>query len=87
MLGIPQDASGAFRAYRLDRLPREIFALVRSRGYSFFFESSLFVFNRNGVSIAEVPIVLPARTYGHSKMTAPPPSEAPATSSSCTWST
>lgn len=69
VLDIPQDASGAFRAYRLDRLPREIFSLVRSRGYSFFFES-LFIFNRNGVAIAEVPIVLPARTYGHSKMSA-----------------
>jgi dolichol-phosphate mannosyltransferase len=69
VLGIPQDASGAFRVYRLDRLPRALFGLVRSRGYSFFFES-LFVFNRNGLAIAEVPIVLPARTYGHSKMSA-----------------
>lgn len=67
VLDIPQDATGAFRAYRLDRLPRELFQLVRSRGYSFFFES-LFVLNRNGFSVAEVPIVLPARTYGHSKM-------------------
>lgn len=69
VLDIPQDASGAFRAYRLDRLPRELFDLVRSRGYSFFFES-LFIFNRNRRSIAEVPIVLPARTRGHSKMSA-----------------
>ncbi|MEI8342716.1 MAG: glycosyltransferase, partial [Verrucomicrobiota bacterium] len=67
VLGVPQDASGAFRAYRLDRLPREVFHLVKSRGYSFFFES-LFIMNRNGFSIVEVPIVLPARTYGHSKM-------------------
>lgn len=69
VLGIPQDASGAFRAYRLDRLPREVFQAVKSRGYSFFFES-LFIIHRNGFSIAEVPIVLPARTYGHSKMSA-----------------
>ena len=67
VLGIPQDASGAFRVYRLDRVPRPIFQLVRTRGYSFFFES-LFIFNRNSLSIAEYPIVLPARTYGHSKM-------------------
>lgn len=67
VLGIPQDASGAFRVYRLDRLPHGLFKLVRSRGYSFFFES-LFIFNRNLVSIEEFPIVLPARTYGHSKM-------------------
>jgi dolichol-phosphate mannosyltransferase len=69
VLGVPQDASGAFRAYRLDRLPREVFGPVQSRGYSFFFES-LFVIHRNRFSIAEVPIVLPARTYGHSKMSA-----------------
>jgi len=68
VLGVSQDASGAFRAYRLDHLPREVFMLVKSRDYSFFFES-LFIMNRNGFSIIEIPIVLPARTYGHSKMT------------------
>ncbi len=44
-----------------------MFDLVSSRGYSFFFES-LFVAHQNGLRIAEVPIVLPARTYGESKM-------------------
>lgn len=68
LLGISQDATGAFRAYDLARIPREIFGLVRSRGYSFFFES-LLVLARNGFGIAEVPIKLPARTAGHSKMT------------------
>ena len=67
VLGVPQDASGAFRAYRLDRVPRPLFDLVKARGYAFFFES-LFILNRNGFAIREVPIVLPARTYGHSKM-------------------
>jgi dolichol-phosphate mannosyltransferase len=69
VLGVPQDATGAFRVYRLDRVPREVFVPVKSVGYSFFFES-LFIIHRNGFTIAEVPIVLPARTYGHSKMTA-----------------
>lgn len=67
ILGIPQDASGAFRVYRLDRIPAAIFGLVKSKGYSFFFES-MFVFNRNKLSIQEIPITLPARTYGNSKM-------------------
>jgi ubiquinone/menaquinone biosynthesis C-methylase UbiE len=67
VLGIPQDASGAFRAYRLDRVPQGIWDLVKSRGYSFFFES-MFAFNRNNISIKEIPITLPARTYGNSKM-------------------
>ena len=67
LLELPEDASGAFRLYRLDRVPREAFARVRSRGYAFFFES-LFALARSGLRIAEVPIVLPARTHGESKM-------------------
>jgi dolichol-phosphate mannosyltransferase len=67
LLRIPQDASGAFRCYRLDRLPRQLFQVIKSNGYSFFYES-LFILNRNGFSVAEVPIVLPARTYKNSKM-------------------
>ena len=67
VLGIPQDATGAFRVYRLDRIPRSLFVLIKSQGYSFFFES-LYIFNRNAIAIREVPIRLPARTYGHSKM-------------------
>jgi dolichol-phosphate mannosyltransferase len=67
VLGIPQDASGAFRAYRLDCVPQGIWELIKSRGYSFFFES-MFVFNRNNLLVNEIPITLPARTYGNSKM-------------------
>jgi dolichol-phosphate mannosyltransferase len=68
LLEMPEDASGAFRLYRLDRIPRELFALVKSPGYAFFFES-LYMLSRRGQRVAEMPIVLPARTHGHSKMT------------------
>jgi dolichol-phosphate mannosyltransferase len=67
LLGNPYDTTGAFRAYRLSRIPREAFQLVRARGYAFFLES-LFILYRNGLVIREFPINLPARTYGHSKM-------------------
>ncbi len=67
LLQMPLDATGAFRLYRLDRIPPQIFKLVRSRGYSFFFES-LFILWLNGASIGEIPVVLPARIQGHSKM-------------------
>ena len=67
LLGMTYDATGAFRVYRIGAIPRELFTLIKSRGYSFFFES-LFLLHRNGYRIAQVPIVLPARTYGHSKM-------------------
>jgi dolichol-phosphate mannosyltransferase len=68
VLGLRYDATGAFRAYRLDRIPQEVFGLVQSKSYSFFFES-LFILHKNASRIHEIPIVLPARTYGHSKMT------------------
>lgn len=67
MLGISEDATGAFRVYNLKTIPRQVFQLVQSKGYAFFFESML-IFQRNGLKIGEVPIKLPARTYGHSKM-------------------
>ncbi len=67
MLGISEDATGAFRVYDLQKIPRAAFDLVQSRGYAFFFES-LLVLSKNGFRIAEVPITLPARTYGSSKM-------------------
>lgn len=67
LLGIKYDATGAFRVYRLDRVPRQLFDSVCSKGYSFFFES-LYVLQANNFRIIELPIVLLARTYGHSKM-------------------
>lgn len=68
LLGISEDATGAFRVYNLETVPKELFDLVKSRGYSFFFESLLIV-SKNKFSIAEIPIRLPARSVGHSKMT------------------
>lgn len=66
-LGVPYDATGGYRLYRLDRVSRYFLNTVQSRGYSFFFES-LFILHLNHYRIAEVPTNLPARTYGHSKM-------------------
>jgi dolichol-phosphate mannosyltransferase len=67
LLQMPYDATGAFRLYRLDRIPKEVFGLVTSKGYSFFFES-LTILNLNKYRIKEIPIALPSRTYGHSKL-------------------
>jgi len=67
LLDLKYDSTGAFRIYRLDRIPRELFSLVESKGYSFFFES-LHVLNFNKFKIEEMPIDLPPRTYGTSKM-------------------
>jgi dolichol-phosphate mannosyltransferase len=67
LLGVTGDATGAFRVYRLDRVPKKVFNLVTEKGYAFFFQS-MFIFSENALKVVNVPIVLPARTYGHSKM-------------------
>jgi dolichol-phosphate mannosyltransferase len=68
LLGMPYDATGALRLYDLRKIPRELFELTTARSYPFFYES-LFVLHRNGVRVREIPIVLPARVYGSSKLT------------------
>jgi dolichol-phosphate mannosyltransferase len=67
LLGMPYDATGALRRYSLDRLGIEWLKDVTSDGYAFFFES-LMVLNARNADIQEIPIVLPKRTYGSSKM-------------------
>ena len=68
LLNMPYDASGAFRLYNLRQINRNIFSLIKSNGYSFFFER-LFVLYFNKKTIFEIPIELPSRMYGTSKMT------------------
>jgi dolichol-phosphate mannosyltransferase len=67
LLRIKYDATGAFRLYDLRKIPPGLFKAIRSKSYSFFFES-LFVLSSNGFQIREIPVVLPSRTYGHSKL-------------------
>ncbi len=67
LLNIPYDITGAFRLYKIDRIPRDLFEKVVSNGYSFFPES-LNIMNRNGIRISEIPVILPQRTYGNSKL-------------------
>jgi dolichol-phosphate mannosyltransferase len=68
LLGIPYDATGALRLYDLRRIPRELFALSTTSAYAFFYES-LFILHLNGFRVRQIPIVLPARVYGSSKLT------------------
>lgn len=66
-LNIPYDATGAFRLYHLNNIPRSFLDKVRSQGYSFFFET-LFVLHHNQVKVGEVAIHLPSRVNDKSKM-------------------
>lgn len=68
VLKVSYDATSAFRSYRLDRIDPGVFDLVTSTSYSFFFES-LYFLCECGIQVREVPVTLPKRTYGHSKMT------------------
>lgn len=68
LLKMPFDATGAFRMYNLKKIPKEVFKLVESKDYSFFFES-LFILYLNKFKIKEISVTLPARTYGTTKMT------------------
>ena len=67
LLRMPFDASGGLRLYKLDKIDRRIFESLRSRDYEFFFES-LYLLYTSGFKIIQLPVVLPARAYGRSKM-------------------
>ncbi len=61
------DATGGFRVYRLDRISNSTFDIVSARDYEFFY-TSLTILHINGHPITEIPIELPGRAYGQSKM-------------------
>jgi len=67
LLKMPYDATGALRLYNLETIPLYAWDTITSNGYSFFFES-LHILFLNKFKIAEIPIELPSRTYGNSKM-------------------
>lgn len=67
LLGLPYDSSSGFRAYNLLNIPENYFRIINATGYSFFFES-LKILDLNNIKIVDVPMSLPPRTYGSSKM-------------------
>ena len=66
-LGVPIDSSGAFRCYNLNKLKFRDILKAKDNGYSFFWESMFIIYKKN-YSIKEIPIYLPYRTIGSSKM-------------------
>ena len=66
-LGMPFDASGAYRCYNLKKIKYKDILLAKDNGYSFFWES-IFILHKKNYSIYEVPIELPYRKIGSSKM-------------------
>lgn len=67
-LGMNYDCSSGYRCYSIRSLPSDFAKQIKSSGYDFFFES-IFILHIAGKDIFEIPIYLPARTYGNSKLT------------------
>jgi glycosyltransferase involved in cell wall biosynthesis len=67
LLGIRYDATNAFRAYDVATLRRVPYREIRANGYSFMFEMVLACVVA-GLRIDEVPVQLPIRQSGESKI-------------------
>ena len=67
LLQIKYDSSGALRIYNLSKIKLEDLLLAKHNGYSFFWES-IFLLDKKKYKISEIPIYLPGRLMGKSKM-------------------
>ena len=68
LLNINYDSSGAYRCYNTRNIKIKHILNAKNNGYSFFWES-LYLLNKKKYSIKEIPIYLPYRKVGSSKMT------------------
>ena len=68
LLNINYDSSGAYRCYNAKNIKLNDVLGAKNDGYSFFWES-LYLLNKKRYSIKEIPIYLPYRKVGSSKMT------------------
>ena len=66
MLNLRFDSSGAFRCYDVKKIKINDILRAKSNSYSFFWESMFFLSKK--YSIFEIPISLPGRLSGVSKM-------------------
>ena len=67
LLNIQFDSSGAFRCYDTKKVKLKDLLEAKNNSYSFFWEST-FLLNKKNYKIFEIPIKLPARLTGSSKM-------------------
>ena len=67
LLSIPYDSSGAFRCINRQKIALSDLILAKNNGYSYFWES-IFILHRKKYRITQIPIHLPFRIYGSSKM-------------------
>lgn len=67
LLGVPYDATNALRVYRTEALRRVPYRSMKGEGYSFMFEL-LHLCHQAGLRIVELPVVMPYRQDGVSKI-------------------
>lgn len=67
LFGISLDTSGAFRLYNVKNINLNDILLAKDNGYSFFWESIVILLKKK-YRISEIPIILPTRSTGFSKM-------------------
>ena len=66
-LNISYDSSGGFRCYNSKKLKIKHIKLAKDNGYPFFWES-IFILSKKKYKISEIPIKLPNRLSGSTKM-------------------
>lgn len=67
VLRLPYDCTGGFRLYNADVFRRVDYQAVQANGYAFLIEM-LYEVRRAGCSVLEVPVVIPPRNCGVSKI-------------------
>ena len=67
LLKMEFDTSGAFRCYNFDKVSLKDLLLAKDNNYSFFWESIYKLYKKN-YTVFELPIILPKRLHGTSKM-------------------
>ena len=67
LLDIRYDTSGAYRCYNLNIVKKKDILAAKDNGYSFFWES-IFLLHKKKYKIHEIPVDLPYRKIGSSKM-------------------
>ena len=67
LLNMRYDTSGAFRCYNLNIVKKKDILAAKDNGYSFFWES-IFLLHKKKYKIHEIPVDLPYRKTGSSKM-------------------
>jgi dolichol-phosphate mannosyltransferase len=67
ILNIKYDSSGGYRCYDVKKIRISDILLAKDNGYAFLWES-IFILHKKKYKISEIPIILPSRASGTSKM-------------------